>query len=130
MSKSKHGGKITVSFTERAIRELHSIELYSTAQCGKRTADQYLQSIQDAADRICSNPDLLQSDARIPGAFVYFRAGKHVLICQELSQLVCVLTILHTSMDLSSRLLDLEPQLLLEAQILAAHLLKSKKPSS
>ncbi|MFN9825302.1 MAG: hypothetical protein ACK58J_14230, partial [Planctomyces sp.] len=57
----------------------------------------------------------------IPG-LSFYRIRRHVLVCDYRDNSVIVLTVIHTSMDLPARLLELESRLLTEAQILRARL--------
>ncbi|HEY4260880.1 MAG TPA: hypothetical protein VGM98_12000 [Schlesneria sp.] len=43
--------------------------------------------------------------------------NKHFLVCDYHSETVIVLTVVHTSMDLPSRLQELEPRLMVESHL-------------
>ncbi|MFO0251638.1 MAG: hypothetical protein ACK56X_20575, partial [Planctomyces sp.] len=73
-------------------------------------------------DRLRPRPQW-RPDNRVgmPGAR-FDRIRRHVLVCEDRDNSVIVLTVIHTSMDLPARLLELESRLLTEAQILRARL--------
>lgn len=123
MSKRRPlAAKVEVRLTNRAIRDLHGIEIYSTAQWGAQVADRYLSDLQSGIDLLRHSPDLLRSEPNISQAFSLYRVRKHCLICQRLQGIIGVLAVVHGAMDLPTRLAELQPTLIAEAQILAAEL--------
>ncbi|NUQ65778.1 MAG: type II toxin-antitoxin system RelE/ParE family toxin [Pirellulales bacterium] len=82
------------------------------------TAAKYIGRIESALDRIAENPDLLREEPQFAESLRFYRVEKHVLACDVQEELVYVLTVLHTSMDIPTRLARLQPQLLLEARLL------------
>jgi toxin ParE1/3/4 len=117
----------SVSLTRRAFRDLQEIERYSADRWGKRVADDYLIDIEQGLNRLRENPQLLRSRSAISPAFSLYRVRDHFLVCTLCADCVYVLTIKHGSMDLPTRLAELEPQLLLEAKQLRRML---EKPGS
>ena len=114
--------KVRLALTRRAIEDLRQIERHSVKEWGRKVADEYLDDVTAALDRISQSPQLLQDDrVGIPG-LSFYRIRRHVLVCDDRDNSVIVLTVIHTSMDLPARLLELESRLLTEAQILRARL--------
>lgn len=114
--------KVRLALTRRAIEDLRQIEYDSVKEWGRKVADKYLDDVTAALDRISQSPQLLQDDrVGIPG-LSFYRIRRHVLVCDYRDNSVIVLTVIHTSMDLPARLLELESRLLTEAQILRARL--------
>jgi plasmid stabilization system protein ParE len=114
--------KVRLALTRRAIEDLRQIEYRSVKEWGRKVADKYLDDVTAALDRISQSPQLLQDDrVGIPG-LSFYRIRRHVLVCDYRDNSVIVLTVIHTSMDLPARLLELESRLLTEAQILRARL--------
>ncbi len=114
--------KVRLALTRRAIEDLRQIERHSVKEWGRKVADKYLDDITAALDRISQSPQLLQDDSDgIPG-LSFYRIRRHVLVCDSRDSTVIVLTVIHTSMDLPARLLQLESRLLMESQILRAGL--------
>ncbi|MFN9039317.1 MAG: type II toxin-antitoxin system RelE/ParE family toxin [Planctomyces sp.] len=114
--------KVRLALTRRAIEDLRQIERHSVKEWGRKVADKYLDDVTAALDRISQSPQLLQDDrVGIPG-LSFYRIRRHVLVCDYRDNSVIVLTVIHTSMDLPARLLELESRLLTEAQILRARL--------
>jgi hypothetical protein len=56
-----------------------------------------------------------------------YRVKKHLLVCDIQTTAIFVLTVLNASMDIPERLLELEPTLKLEVEMLHQQLAKSKK---
>lgn len=108
MSRRRTGAAV-VELTERAMSDLREVERYSIAEWGRRVADKYLRDIEFALDRIRENPDILRLEPEILPGLQFYRVRKHLLVCFCTERLVIVLTVMHTSMDLPARLLELEP---------------------
>lgn len=114
--------KVRLALTRRAIEDLRQIERHSVKEWGRKVADKYLDDVTAALDRISQSPQLLQDNrVGIPG-LSFYRIRRHVFVCDYRDNSVIVLTVIHTSMDLPARLLELESRLLTEAQILRARL--------
>jgi toxin ParE1/3/4 len=111
-----------VLLTQRALSDLSGIERYSVEQWGRRTAERYLAGIEGALDRLRDNPDILRQEPEFSTGLYFYRINKHLLICDVRSGTVTVLTVMHTSMDVPARLAELEPRLLMEAEMLRARL--------
>lgn len=107
-----------LGLTRRALRDIKHIERYSVERWGKKVADDYLKSIEQGLNRLREKPDLLRSKEGISPHFSLYRVREHFLVCSVSGARVYVLTIKHGSMDLPSRLAELEPQLLSEAKLL------------
>jgi toxin ParE1/3/4 len=118
---------VSVSLSRRAIRDLEQIEEYSTHRWGGRVAGDYLSSIESALTRLGQKPELLRERPQISEHFKFYWVGQHFLVCIQIRSRIYVLTIKHASMDLPQRISELEPQLLLEAKLLHAHCLSSKR---
>lgn len=116
-----------VELTRRALRDLVEIERYSVKEWGRKTADEYLSDIEAALERLAQNPALLQVEPDITHGLSLYRVRKHYLVCDYQHDLIIVLTVIHTSMDLHSRLLKLEPRLEWESHILRTKLHSSSR---
>ena len=107
-----------LALTRRAARDLEEIQRYSIEKWGERVAEEYLTSIEEALQRLLDNPKLLRSNPAISDHFSFYRVREHFLICTKRKQNIYVLAIRHGSMDLPNRLVELEPVLMDEAEIL------------
>jgi plasmid stabilization system protein ParE len=107
-----------VFLTDRALEQIRGIEQYSVDRWGRRVADKYLDEIQCALDHLKDQPDHVKSDLTFGSSLGFYRVRKHILACTTIGQAIYVLAVFHTSMDLPSRLAELEPTLLAEAQFL------------
>jgi len=119
---------VAVVLTQRALADLSEIERFSVQEWGRKTADRYLNDIAAALDRLQENPEILRLEADFAPGLYFYRVKKHFLVCDFQEELVTVLTVIHTSMDLPARLFDLEPRLTIEAQMLQSKL--RKKPDA
>lgn len=118
--KASSGAK--VHLTERALSNLREIERHSVQEWGRKTADRYLDEFSAAFDRLRSNPEILRLEPDFAPGLSFYRVKKHFLVCDHHGTTVIVLTVVHTSMDLPSRLSELEPRLNAEAQALRSRL--------
>ncbi len=109
---------IVVKLTDRAHYDLQEIESYSLQRWDRKTANRYLEDIQTALSLLQEKPDLLRHDSNISTSFKFYRVREHFLICTEIEGVHVILTIKHGQMDLPSRILELEPALLQEAELL------------
>ena len=118
---------VTVKITDRAHYDLREIEDYSLRKWGRKVADRYLEDIQTALSLLQENPDLLQDKFAISTHFKFYRVREHFLVCIKLKDVLLVLTIKHGKMDLSSRIGELEPTLVQEANLLHQRLVAAEK---
>lgn len=114
--------KAVVELTQRALADLREIERYSVKAWGRRVADRYLQDIAAALDRLSENPEILRLEPDVSPGLVFYRMKKHFLVCDYQGETAIILTIIHTNMDLPARLLELEPHLIAESQLLQTRL--------
>jgi plasmid stabilization system protein ParE len=118
---------VTVKLTDRAHFDLQEIEDYSLQRWGRKVADRYLEDIQTALSLLQENPALLQDKSAISTHFKFYRVREHFLVCIKLKDVLLVLTIKHGQMDLSSRIGELEPTLVQEANLLYQRLVAAEK---
>jgi toxin ParE1/3/4 len=114
-----------VELTHRALADLREIEQFSIQEWGSKAADKYLDEIIAALDRVQQSPELLRLEPDFAPGLYFYRVKKHILACDWQDELVIVLTVIHTSMDLPARLLELEPRLAAESQLLRSRLHRS-----
>jgi toxin ParE1/3/4 len=120
--------KPTVYFTERALLDIAGIESHSIEQFGKRVADQYIGKLEAGLRRISEKPDLLREEIPFHNSLRFYRVEKHLLVCEVgVVGKIFILTLLHASMDIPSRLAELEPNLSLETELLVKRLRRSAK---
>jgi plasmid stabilization system protein ParE len=118
---------VPLKLTDRAHYDLQEIEDYSLQKWGRKTANRYLEDIQTALSLLQDNPDLLRHKSDISPHFKFYRVREHFLVCTKLKDVLVVLTIKHGQMDLPTRVLELEPTLLHEADLLQQRLVAAEK---
>ena len=119
MLKNKLGGIMArIYFSQRASRQIRQIEKFSKQKWGIKTAGEYKQDIGSAINRISYDPNILKNIPYISSDMKYYVIRSHVMIFQVKADDILFLSIMHSSMDIETRLLHLEPMLLQEAQIL------------
>ena len=97
---------------------MHSIE-----QFGKRVASQYIDKLELGIGRIAENPELLREERLFHRSLRFYRVEKHLLACETaIDGWVIILAVLHASMDIPSRLAELEPNLHVEVELLVKKL--------
>lgn len=128
MSKRKRKpSSIAIQLTDRTLQDLVSIKDYSIDVWGKKVAARYMGDFESALQRISDNPGLLRSEPNLHEYLYSYRVKKHLLVCDIQTTAIFVLTVLNASMDIPERLLELEPTLKLEVEMLHQQLAKSKK---
>ena len=118
----KRFGGAELLLTDRALSDLRGIERYSVENWGSKGADKYLSDIEAALLRVLESPVLLREHADLPAILKFYRVSKHWLACDVRPEAIVVLTVIHGSMDLPSRLAELQPTLPAEAKLLQAKL--------
>jgi plasmid stabilization system protein ParE len=118
---------VTVKLTDRAHYDLQEIEGYSLQRWGRKVTDRYLEDIQTALSLLQENPALLRDKSAISTHLKFYRVREHFLVCIRLKGVLLVLTIKHGQMDLSSRIGELEPTLVQEANLLHQRLVAAEK---
>ena len=118
---------VIIKLTDRAHFDLQEIEKYSIQRWGKKTANRYLEDIQTALSLLQEKPDLLRQKSDVSTHFKFYRVREHFLVCVELKEFLLVLTIKHGQMDLPSRIAELEPTLVKEADLLHQRLLATQE---
>ena len=107
-----------LGLSRRALRDVEEIRRYSVERWGQRVAEDYLDDIEEALDRLRENPDLLRTKPEFSPHLRFYRVQRHFLVCSMIKQNIYVLAVKHGSMDLPNRLAELEPRLLEEADLL------------
>lgn len=123
MTQSKRD--LRVELTQRALMDLCEIEQFSIKEWGRKYADKYLDDIAAALDRLREKPEILRLEPDFAPGLYFYRVKKHFLVCDYQDDLVIILTVIHTSMDLPTRLQEMEPRLAVESQLLRAKLRSS-----
>jgi plasmid stabilization system protein ParE len=108
----------TLLITERALRDIVDIEQSSTLRWGKRVATRYIADIEAALIRLQEMPELLRPESEFHPQLLFYRVRKHVLVCDRQPKAIFLLTIIHTSRDIPSRLAELAPTLAAETELL------------
>jgi plasmid stabilization system protein ParE len=125
----KAGKKRTVHLTERALRDIVRIESYSLERFGKEVAAKYIGKLEAGIGRVSDNAELLCEESLFHESLKFYRIEQHLLVCETgIEDKIIILTLLHASMDIPSRLAELEPKLSIEAEMLLMQLLRSSKP--
>lgn len=109
---------VSVELTHRAMADLHDIRDYSIQTFGAKVADRYLDDIEAALVLLQEQPDILLSKPGISDFFQFYPVRNHQLVCTRLADTLIILTIKHCQMDLPERLLEIEPALQQEAELL------------
>ena len=124
----KPSKRLRLLLTDRAVNDTLDIERYSIEQFGKRVANRYLTKLEAALQRISAEPGLLHREPAFHASLRFYRVEKHLLICETgVNGHIFVLTVAHASIDIPSRLSELEPSLALEMSLLFADLKRSNK---
>jgi len=117
VSRGKAGGA-DVRLTDRAVRDLQQIEAYSIEQWGRKAAAKYIAALEAGLERLQQMPSLLRQEPDLHPSLRFFRVNKHLLVCDFYHDTILVLTVIHASKDIPSRLGELEPTLAAEVGLL------------
>lgn len=107
-----------LGISRRAARDLEEIYSFSIAHWGHRVAEEYLDQIEEALQRLRENPTLLRVKPEFSPHFRFFRVRRHYLVCARVENNIYLVAVKHGSLDLPIRLAELEPTLLQEIGLL------------
>jgi toxin ParE1/3/4 len=113
--------------TERALRDIADIERFSIEQWGKTTAAKYISDIEAAFSLLQENSALLRAEEDLHPELRFHRVNKHVLVCDVQQDTIFLLTVIHASRDIPSRLAEMQPSLMMEIELLHQRLANGKK---
>jgi plasmid stabilization system protein ParE len=113
---------VKLLITEQALHDIADIEEYSVAQWGKRAATKYLSDIEAALARVQEKPELLRPEEGFHPALLFYSVNKHLLVCDIQPNAMFLLTVIHASRDIPSRLAELAPTLAAEVELLRSQL--------
>lgn len=126
----KRASETRIHLTQRALRDIEGIRVYSVKEFGKRVASQYIANLEAALIRIREIAELLRPETEFDPDFQFYPAGKHLLVCDRQADGIVVLTVLHTSVDIPRRLAELQPTLVVEVKMLHQKLKQAKQKRS
>lgn len=112
----KRGCRLFLS--DRAVADIAAIKAYSTKEWGKSAAAKYQSDISAGMRNIRHNPELLRAEPTFHAALRFYRVRKHLLVCDVRAKVISVVMVIHASMDIPTRLAELEPTLSREVDIL------------
>lgn len=118
-----------LGLSRQAVRDIEEIRRFSVEHWGERVAEEYLDSIEEAFNRLQENPKLLRIIPKFSPHFRFYRVHRHFLVCSLVEDNLYVLAVKHGSLDLPSRLAELEPGLREEVDLLHKTFLTKKKGS-
>ena len=124
---SARKAKTQLLLTERALRDISEIEEYSIAEWGKKTAAKYIADVEAALVRVQEEPDLLRSEEEFHLDLHFYRVNKHLMVCDVQPTVIFLLTVIHASRDIPSRLAEMAPTLAAEVELLHKKLPHRKK---
>ncbi len=125
---SKARKKRTVLLTNRALLDIASIEAYSLEKFGERVASEYISKLEAGISRISDNAEILREETLFHESLKFYRIEQHLLVCETgIEDKIIILTLLHASMDIPSRLAELEIKLPIEVEMLLKQLDRSNK---
>jgi len=113
--------------TERALADLAEIEAYSIGEWGKQAASKCIGEFEAALVRLQERPALLQPEPELHPKLCFYRVGKHLLVCGRQPRAIFLLTVIHASRDVPSRLAEMQVTLAGELKLLHRQLQPGKK---
>jgi plasmid stabilization system protein ParE len=125
----KKASSVRLYVTDRAVRDIAEIRECSVEQFGRRVANQYLSTVESTLNLLKSSPSLLRDQPELHSWFKFYRCKRHFLVCDQQAGDIYILTLIHTSMDIPTRLLELELSLKMEVALLHRKLQQARKNS-
>ena len=119
--------KTNLLLTERALQDIAEIESYSIEHFGRKAAGKYISDIEAALSRLQESPTLLRAEEELHPELQFYQVNKHLLVCDVQRDAIFLLTVIHASRDIPSRLAEMQPNLALEVELLHQKLTDRKK---
>jgi toxin ParE1/3/4 len=104
--------------SRRAAADIDEIRQFSVGRWGLRVAEEYVDGIEEALNRLRENPSLLRVKRDFSNHSLFYRVARHFLVCSVIEDNVYLVTVKHGSLDLPNRLAELEPTLKEETDLL------------
>jgi plasmid stabilization system protein ParE len=111
-------GRTRLILTERAQCDPADIRDDSTKEWRRKTAERYLDDLQSGLQRIQDQPGLLNAVPDLASHLRFYRVRQNLFVCDFQPESIVVLTVIHGSMDIPSRLGELQPTLATEVALL------------
>ena len=121
------GRKSKLLITDRALSDISEIEHFSVQEWGRKVANKYLSDIESALVRVQQNSGLLRAEGDLHPDLRFYRVNKHLLVCDVQSKTIFLLTVIHASRDIPSRLAEMQPALAAEVELLRKQVGKKKR---
>jgi len=115
-----------IQLSRPALLDIQDIQEYSIATWGELVAEEYLQNIEDALNRLRLNPKLLSDKPEVSKSLCFYRVKQHFLVCAQFDEYILILTVKHGAMGLPTRIQELEPSLQEEANMLYQGIVESQ----
>lgn len=119
--------RTSLVLTERALSDLAEIRDYSIKEWGRKTGEKYLDDLEAGLQRMQDQPALLSSVPDLDSHLRFYRVRQHLFVCDFQPGSIVVLTLIHGSMDIPSRLGELQPTLATEVALLHQQLHAPKR---
>lgn len=107
-----------VLLTDRAKEDIREIYYYSIEEFGVSVADKYIDRLEYSLSILSEQPDLLLKKPSISPHYQLFQSGSHWLICEKQEDIVYVVTVKHTSINIIEKLTELKPMLQKEIEFI------------
>ncbi len=88
-----------LGISRRAARDLEEIRSFSVEHWGHRAAEEYLDHIEEALQRLRQNPTLLRTKPEFSRHLRFFRVRRHYLVCSLMGDNIYLVTVKHGSLD-------------------------------
>ena len=119
--------KSKLFITQKALRDIAEVEQYSAKEWGRKVANNYLSDIESALIRIQEDSELLRAESDLHPDLRFYRVNKHLLVCDVQPKAIFLLTVIHASRNIPSRLAEMQPPLAAEVELLRKQIGKKKR---
>ena len=102
--------------TVRAALEMDKIREYSANAWGKQRATRYIEDMEKTLALLEEQPKVLLIKPEISEHLMFYVSGEHVLVFYRVNDDIYLVSVMHSKMDLSGRIRDLEPTLMREVE--------------
>ncbi|MGI9250661.1 MAG: type II toxin-antitoxin system RelE/ParE family toxin [Pseudohongiellaceae bacterium] len=114
-----------IHVTERAALKINEIEKYSRNKWGAPRADKYIDDVNETLALLRNHPNLLQTKSEISQYLKFYLSGEHILVFEQINDHIYLVTAMHSRMDISRRIQELEPTLKSEVEFIHTKMLQN-----
>lgn len=117
---------MAIIITKCTLHDIRQIKHYSVEVWGEKVAADYIRTIDEAIQNLSDHPNLIGEKSEISEHLKFYRVRNHFLVFTTYKKDLYLVAVIHSSMNLPTRLAELEPEMKQEIAIMHQKLMSTK----